>query len=735
MQQFLSGLAWNNLSIRAKLALTTVLLLGLIGAGTTFSSLALGSIGAQTRVGVANTIEMRSLAQGIQLSVESLQRIHTRLVEDYSRPGFDPTTTSLRDDFMELAAQVREQDVPRLQSLLLAAAPEGRHQAIEVEFRALDTAIANSTQNFDQVFSVIAQLTDPSTGALRALDEHGDAMESPLSQTPIPTLQGQMILIRSLEGSLVRTGSNEDLLDLRQAVQSFRVDYQNLVPEARQSPELLSELEIYLEQVDAVGRLLLQLDLASRTAQVSLNFARDASSRAANIAMDEADAQALAVQRLTAIAARPILLSALVQALVLVILMIFFARGVVTGILNLLSTTRRFEQGNLRARAPVSGHDELSQLARSFNTMAAQLSELIGSLEVRVAERTRDLSIAAEIGSAVLAQRDLRELLQEVVELIRQRFDFYHVQVFLVDDETQHAELVASTGAAGRALLARRHALPVGSQSVIGQVTALGEPVIASDTDTSPIHRRNELLPDTRSEMALPMRIGGRAIGALDVQSVAPNAFDQDTIAVFQIMADQLAIAAENARLHSQIQQAIRDFESLERSMVAESWRSYQRSREPGKPLAYELQGEVILPHNDRPPAPLQEAMEHGQPVTQDNGGDIRLALPIKVRGEVIGAFGFGGEQLRNLTGEDIALVQAVVDRVGLALENMRLVEQTARRAEYEQIVNAITAKIVGSTDVNFILQTTVRELGRALRAPQTSVQLRREGTDTEDEQ
>jgi GAF domain-containing protein len=124
----------------------------------------------------------------------------------------------------------------------------------------------------------------------------------------------------------------------------------------------------------------------------------------------------------------------------------------------------------------------------------------------------------------------------------------------------------------------------------------------------------------------------------------------------------------------------------------------------------------------------VADALASGRLLTVDSDdGEPRLAVPIRVRGEVIGAFGFGGETLRNLAEEDLLLVEAVVDRVGLALENMRLVEETVRRAEHEQILNEITAKIVGSTDVNDILQTTVRELGRVLRAPQTSVQLRRE--------
>jgi GAF domain-containing protein len=300
--------------------------------------------------------------------------------------------------------------------------------------------------------------------------------------------------------------------------------------------------------------------------------------------------------------------------------------------------------------------------------------------------------------------------------------------VFLVDEEQKQANLFASTGTAGRQLLLRRHFLPVGSQSVIGQVTERAEPVIASDTDASLVHRRNELLPDTRSEMALPMRIGDQVIGALDVQSVAPNAFDADDVAVFQIMADQLAIALENARLYADLERARDSIIAIERRATGEAWRAYGHERVQSAPLGYRLQEESLEPHNEQPPSAMGEALRSGRLITMKSGdSDISLAVPIKVRGEVIGAFGFGGEDLHSLSEEDIALLETVADRVGLALENLRLVEQTARRAEHEQIINEITAKIVGSTDVSHILQTTVKELGRVLRAPQTSVQLRQE--------
>jgi GAF domain-containing protein len=215
------------------------------------------------------------------------------------------------------------------------------------------------------------------------------------------------------------------------------------------------------------------------------------------------------------------------------------------------------------------------------------------------------------------------------------------------------------------------------------------------------------------------------------VQSVAPNAFDQDDIAVFQIMSDQLAVALENARLYNDLQDAQTQIGLLESRIAAEAWLSYSQGRRADSPLAYEFDEDTVEPFSDSTPAPLEQAIQSGRLVTLDDGEDgISLAVPIRVRGEVIGAFGFGGETVRKLTDDDVALVEAVIDRVGLALENLRLMEQTSRRAEHEQIINTITAKIVGSTEVDQILQTTVKELGRVLRAPQTSVHLRREKLD-----
>lgn len=741
MQRFLARLprlSWANLSVRAKLATITVLMLALVLVWTLINGLLLASLSTQTSESVATAIELRSLAQDIQLNVESMQRVQQRLIQDFDQVGFDPRTTPLRTEYVRLADQILITDLPALRDRILELADPAERTAIQAEFQTFEDAINQSQVDFGRQMTLIEQLATPETGALQVMYQHSTAIETLTLETDNPDLVTQIGLINSLEGSLIQTGSTQDQLALRQEVQEYRVIYELRTPLFSQSQLLIGEITSYLESVDTVYNQLFQLNLADRTARVNLDFARDTASRLTNIATSEADRQTRTVQTLAGNLLRNLLIGLVVQVLGVGVLMFFFARDITSRLHVLQTTTQRFELGNFRARAYLTGQDELAELGRSFNNMAEQLEDLVGGLEARVAERTRDLSITAEIGQAVVEQRDPRELMQEIVDLIRDRFDFYHVQVFLVDEAGDHARLVASTGTAGRTLLARRHSLPVGSQSVIGTVTASATPVIASDTDTSAVHRRNELLPDTRSEMALPMRIGGRVIGALDVQSVAPNAFNPDTVAVFQIMADQLAVALENGRLHGQLAMALEEVKAMERRITAETWKAFQegQGRDPNAPLGYAMIGDVLMPLQEAPPSVLEEAIERGMAVAAGDGGsDVELALPIRVRGEVIGAFSFSGEHLANLTGEDVALVEAVIDRVGMALENMRLVQQTVRRAEYEQIVNEITAKIVGSTDVNFILQTTVKELGRALRAPQTSVQLRREGTGTRDEQ
>lgn len=334
---------------------------------------------------------------------------------------------------------------------------------------------------------------------------------------------------------------------------------------------------------------------------------------------------------------------------------------------------------------------------------AAELSHYSHALETEVDRRTRNVMAVSEVGRAITGARNLDALLKQVVKLIVERFDVYHAQVFLVDEAGQNAVLRASTGLAGQQLLGRGHRLPVGSKSVIGQVTAQGEAVVALDTDTDPVHRRNELLPDTRSEIALPLHVGGKVVGALDIQSVEPNAFSPDDVPVFQTMADQLAIAIENAHLFGQAQDSMAAIERLNRQLTGEAWREYMAGRTHAMPLGYQADGTSLQP--------LEAEQTDERPASPE-----AISLPLVVRGEPIGAIDIQpkGDQ-EPLDADAQAMLEAVAERVAVALDNTRLAEQAQRTAWREQIINQISTKLQRSHDVQAILRTALTELGRAL--------------------
>ncbi|MCZ7547245.1 MAG: GAF domain-containing protein [Anaerolineae bacterium] len=356
-----------------------------------------------------------------------------------------------------------------------------------------------------------------------------------------------------------------------------------------------------------------------------------------------------------------------------------FTRSLVPPILSMRADAEAIAGGDLDRRVVVGGQDEISALGRTFNNMAEQVSGLIESLEQRVAERTRDLEAVAQIGREAAILSDLDALLNRAINLLCERFGFYHAQVFLIDAVGEAAVLRASTGEAGRALLAQGHRLGVGSDSVIGQVTAKGETIIALDTaDAAVAHQPNPLLPNTRSEMALPLRVGASIIGALDVQSVAPNAFDEDDVHVFQILADQLAIAVSNARLLQDAEARIREIDRLNRQLTRQAWTEFVDETGTGTRLGYRYDLNEV--------APITSA-EAG-----DGGG---LSVPIRSRGQVIGALHVAG-QVDQFGADEQAVIEAVAERVGLAVESARLFRQTETaldesRALYQgsELINA----------------------------------------------
>jgi HAMP domain-containing protein len=247
---------------------------------------------------------------------------------------------------------------------------------------------------------------------------------------------------------------------------------------------------------------------------------------------------------------------------------IFFTRRITGPLRALTEGATRLAAGDLTAQVTVNRGDEVGQLAEAFNSMGAELRGLYDDLERKVEARTQQLATAAEVGRAATSILSTDDLLRRSVDLIRDRFGYYHVSVFLLDANGRWAELSESTGDVGAQLKARGYRLAIGSNSLIGWVTANKQPRIALDVVGDEFYFRHELLPDTRSEAALPLRVGDRLIGALDVQSRALNAFNQSDIDVLQVLADQLAVAVENGRLFTR-QERVAELEQRVAALTA----------------------------------------------------------------------------------------------------------------------------------------------------------------------
>lgn len=216
---------------------------------------------------------------------------------------------------------------------------------------------------------------------------------------------------------------------------------------------------------------------------------------------------------------------------------------------NLSEFAQRMTRGDWEYRVPIESSDEVGTLSQSLNTMADELSQSYRSLEERVSDRTRQLRIASQVARVVISSPSLEDLLRRGVELIKSQFGYYHVSIFLIDEEGENAQLAESSGEVGQALKARGHSLKVGGQSIIGWVTANNQPRIAYDVTQDPLHLANELLPETRSEAAVPLQVAGHVLGVLDVQSTTPEAFAPQDIEILQTLADQFCAAIQNAKM------------------------------------------------------------------------------------------------------------------------------------------------------------------------------------------
>ncbi|HET9588607.1 MAG TPA: GAF domain-containing protein [Anaerolineales bacterium] len=402
-------------------------------------------------------------------------------------------------------------------------------------------------------------------------------------------------------------------------------------------------------------------------------------------------------------------------------------------IIRLTRTAEQIIGGNLSAQAKITSQDEIGTLAQAFNTMTSRLRQILEELERRVADRTSELALAnekierrarqfeaiAEVANTISSTRDMDSLLPQIATAISKQFGFYHVGIFLLDPRGDYAVLSAANSEGGHKMLARNHKLKVGETGIVGFVTGTGKPRVALNTGEDVVFFDNPDLPETRSEMALPLRVGEEIIGALDVQSTVPNAFDQEDINILTTLADQVSIAIQNARQYEATREALAEANSLSRQFVQAGWQQFTHSqkligiRHSGAraTLLYgESEGNKSGDNSNRYPA-----------ASEVNGET--LAVPIKLRGEVIGSVNIQAPENRKWEPDELDIVTAIIERAALALENARLLQESQSRAAKEAKIGEVTARISSSIHIRNVLQTAVQELGQALPGSEVIIQ------------
>lgn len=413
-------------------------------------------------------------------------------------------------------------------------------------------------------------------------------------------------------------------------------------------------------------------------------------------------------------------------------------------LLNLLEATQRLTAGDMETRLQAVSNDEAGQVAQAFNILVEELKTSRTALQVRADElerRSSELETIAEVARDISIIRDLSTMLNVASSLIRERFEFYHTGIYLIDERNEYVVLRAASGPFSQTLLEDGYKLRIGGTGVIGSVAQTGQAQIATFTETDKLASKNNLLPDTRSEIAFPLRGKSLIIGVLNIQSNSERAFTKREIQIFQILADQLSAAIDNAQLVQQVEGTINQLNSANRIQTKRNW---DNSLLVQQGIGYEYDGFQIqaVPQNLSPE--LMHQLENGKPVILMQGnssnnvksGQNTLMVPLLLSGQVIGVIGLERDNTNtDWTNEEISIAEAVANRAAITLENARLLDESQRRAIKERSISESTSRISGALSIENILSITAEELERVIGDSGVVLQIKPDDTSSTVEQ
>jgi GAF domain-containing protein len=370
----------------------------------------------------------------------------------------------------------------------------------------------------------------------------------------------------------------------------------------------------------------------------------------------------------------------------------------------------------------------MATLAQS-RQLAREIEKERGRLAKQVTERTESLELhsahlaaATQVTQHSASAADMNQLVSQVVTSIGTQFGFYHAGIFILDPTGEWAELKAASGINAQRLMARAPRVRVGGAGSASYVTGQGEPRIVSDAMTEAMFFRSPDLPDTRSEITLPLRARGRTVGLLNLHSTQPQAFHREYATVLQTLADHVAMALGNAFLFQQTQQSLAAERRAAAQLAQQAWQGLLRTqRELG--VVRTRDGLATLAPAAGAQRPEIETARQTGKAALDPGSGMNLAVPVKVRDRVIGVIE-ARKPGSAWTQEEIALVETLTDQLGVALDSARLYQDTQRRAARERLIGEVAAHMRERLDVDGVLKAAAQDMGERLGLHDITIQL-----------
>ncbi|HXF84068.1 MAG TPA: GAF domain-containing protein [Anaerolineales bacterium] len=361
--------------------------------------------------------------------------------------------------------------------------------------------------------------------------------------------------------------------------------------------------------------------------------------------------------------------------------------------------------------------DVLSRSTEQLRISAEQLEERVRERTRELENQTEKLRLAAQIAQETAAAKDLNDLLNRSTKLIIERFNLHHAGIFLLDDKGEYAVLIASPTKVGQEAIAREYKVHVAEPDIVARVIKSRQPELQRHLTSTENRHASFIVPNTQSELVLPLMVEEKIIGVLDIHSENAEAFNQDDIAIMQILADQLATSIERTQLLQQVQQRAAELEIAYGRTTRERWRAFLFSGILGH-TGYRFDNIRIQPISDIP-APGDKALRSGSTIIQENG---MVAIPIKLRGQTIGAVTVKLKEGYNQ--RTISTLEQAIERLAASLESARLYEEARLRADREQTISLLTSAITSSTEYDEILRTTIREIGTILGETEVAIQI-----------